>query len=74
MEKRFIIQESYTKDGWICTDQKHGLICHFADRKFNDTKIIAFQYGVDKPDVKTAEKIYADMVDWLKENHPEKYK
>jgi hypothetical protein len=72
MEKRFIIQESDTMDGWVCTDQKYRLICHFADGKFNDTKKIAFQYGVDKPDVKTAEKIYADMVDWLAKNHHDK--
>ena len=70
--ERFIIDESFTKDGWVCTDQKTGLICHFKIGEFDDTRRFAFQHGVDKPDVPTAEKTWKEMHDWLKENHPEK--
>jgi len=71
--QHFILEQSLLKDDyWICKDTVSGLICIFENEKFNDTKIFTFQYGVDKPDVKTANKLCTEMVEWLKENHNEK--
>ena len=71
--ERFILQKSKSiKDGWVCTDKLHNIVCVFENHKFNDTQKFTLLDG-DKFDTKEEALAVAtylrEMADWLRENH-----
>jgi short-subunit dehydrogenase involved in D-alanine esterification of teichoic acids len=71
--ERFIVKKGIVGDNfWCCTDQDNGVIVGFEQGKFDETKIITMQYEIKQPDVATLTKVIDEMVEWLKNNHPDK--
>ena len=55
------------RDGWKCTDQENGIVCHFKIHRFNETQQFEFNTDVD-PDAAVIAKALREMGDWLSAN------
>ena len=76
MSDRFIIQPSTRQQGWwVCSDQKHNIVCRFEAHKFNDTQEFTLLDGdsFETRDEALAHATYLrEMADWLREYHYDK--
>jgi hypothetical protein len=73
--QRFLLEPSAEHPNhWVLTDKKHGVVCVFEDKKFNDTQKFTMLNNthVDKNTACRLASILNEMASWLLANHSEK--
>jgi hypothetical protein len=71
--ERYILQSGEEQGTWTCTDTRLGIVCRWANGRFNDTQKMTVLSDLPKG---TEVSLYAsamrEMADWLLDNHKEK--